>query len=46
MIEIIVEELVLALALIKNKGIEIEKISFKLNSEIVIEIKQPVPNKV
>jgi len=39
MIEIIVEELVLALALMRNQGIEIEKIAFELNSEIVIEIK-------
>lgn len=39
MIEIIIEELLLALALSKNKGIEVAKITFELNDSLVIEIK-------
>jgi hypothetical protein len=39
MIEIVIEELLFAIALSKNKGIEVAKITFELNESLVIEIK-------
>ena len=39
MIELIIEELLYALALSKNKGIEITTISFELSDKLNIEIK-------
>jgi hypothetical protein len=39
MIELIIEELLYALALSKNKEIEIIKISFELTDKLTIEIK-------
>lgn len=39
MIEIIIEELLYALALSKNKGIEVSRITFELSDNLVIKIK-------
>lgn len=39
MIELIIEELILALELSKNKGIEISKITFRFQEDFIIEIK-------
>ena len=39
MIEIIIEEVLYAMALSKNKGIEVKKIKFELNESLIVEIK-------